>query len=51
LVLEGNDLTTNPIILKGSSYKGNEQTTVPAPITQLVGIDMKNVVICFHCKA
>ncbi|KAJ3807230.1 ubiquitin carboxyl-terminal hydrolase-domain-containing protein [Lentinula aff. lateritia] len=51
LVLEGNDLTANPIILKGSSYERNEQTTVPAPITQLVGIDTKNVVTCFHCKA
>ncbi|KAJ4467531.1 hypothetical protein C8R41DRAFT_716151, partial [Lentinula lateritia] len=51
LLLEGNDLTANPIILKGSLYKRNEQTTVPAPITQLVRIDTKNVVTCFHCKA
>ncbi|KAJ4463474.1 hypothetical protein C8J55DRAFT_308455 [Lentinula edodes] len=50
LVLEGKDLTANPIILKGSSYERNEQTTVPAPITQLVGIDMKNTVTCFPAK-
>lgn len=50
LVAEGNDPRSNPVVVKGSSYEYNQQNPVPPPITQLVGIDAKNVVTCLHCK-
>ncbi|KAE9386325.1 PAB-dependent poly(A)-specific ribonuclease subunit PAN2 [Gymnopus androsaceus JB14] len=49
LIFEGYDPSSNPIIVKGSSYESHQPNTAPAPITQLVGIDAKNVVTCLHC--
>lgn len=51
LIFEGNDPSSNLIIVKGSSYEHNQPNPPPAPITQLVGIDAKNAVTCLHCGA
>ncbi|KAJ3968349.1 ubiquitin carboxyl-terminal hydrolase-domain-containing protein [Lentinula raphanica] len=51
LLLEGHDFTSNPVVVKSSLYERDSEIPVPAPITQLVGINTTNVVTCFHCKA
>jgi len=51
LSLEGNAFPQNPILVKESSFKYDNHNPPPAPITQLLGIDAKNVITCLSCKA
>ncbi|KAF5379932.1 hypothetical protein D9757_007171 [Collybiopsis confluens] len=63
LVTEGNDLSGqgNPVIVRKQdeptlqnpniSLMPSNIDPVAAPITQLVGIDAKNVVTCLHCRS
>ncbi|RDB20983.1 PAB-dependent poly(A)-specific ribonuclease subunit PAN2 [Hypsizygus marmoreus] len=44
---EGNTFPHNPLLLKLS----HEQSFAPAPVTQLLGIDGKNLITCSNCKA
>ncbi|CCM05048.1 uncharacterized protein FIBRA_07250 [Fibroporia radiculosa] len=46
---EGNVFPFNPNLL--SSAETSPNSPAPAPITQLLGIDAKNVITCSHCKA
>ncbi|THV07954.1 hypothetical protein K435DRAFT_815204 [Dendrothele bispora CBS 962.96] len=48
---EGNSFPQNPVIVKGSSFSFDNHNPAPAPITQLLGIDAKNVITCLSCKA
>ncbi|EED81049.1 predicted protein, partial [Postia placenta Mad-698-R] len=44
---EGNSFPHNPNLLPSITSSLNS----PAPITQLLGIDAKNIITCLHCKA
>ncbi|KAG7086554.1 hypothetical protein E1B28_002503 [Marasmius oreades] len=46
--LEGNTFPQNPSIVK-DTY--TSLSRVPAPITQLLGLDAKTLITCLHCKA
>ncbi|KZT11602.1 cysteine proteinase [Laetiporus sulphureus 93-53] len=48
---EGNSFPHNPSLLPSPSSSPNLHSPAPAPITQLLGIDAKNVITCTHCKA
>lgn len=48
---EGNTFPHNPLLLKSSLSKYDSYTAAAAPITQLLGIDAKNVITCMSCKA
>lgn len=50
---EGNAFPHNPILVKNQSPSFHVQPHSPAaaPITQLLGIDVKNVITCMSCKA
>ncbi|KAF5372867.1 hypothetical protein D9758_001617 [Tetrapyrgos nigripes] len=48
---EGNAFPQNPVIVRDSSFNFNEHNPAPAPVTQLLGIDAKNVITCSNCKA
>lgn len=50
LSLEGNTFPHNPHIVRASG-QGDEHTPAAAPITQLLGIDAKNVITCMNCHA
>ena len=50
LSTEGNSSSSNPIIVKRFLLCASEDTFVPPPITQLMGLDGKNVVTCTSCK-
>lgn len=50
LSLEGNTFPRNPHIITGFN-QGNYNTPAAAPITQLLGIDAKNVITCTNCHA
>ncbi|PFH50685.1 hypothetical protein AMATHDRAFT_144561 [Amanita thiersii Skay4041] len=47
---EGNVFPNNPIISKNRQAQGDGYTPVPAPVTQLLGIDGKNIVTCMNCR-
>ncbi|KAF8636661.1 hypothetical protein AX17_003467 [Amanita inopinata Kibby_2008] len=47
---EGNLSPYNPIIFKSEGGYAGESSSVPAPITQLLGIDGRNIVTCTNCK-
>ncbi|KAK7449653.1 poly(A)-specific ribonuclease [Stygiomarasmius scandens] len=51
LSLEGNAFPQNPILVKESSFKYDNHNPAPAPVTQLLGIDAKNIITCLSCKA
>ncbi|KAJ6546999.1 ubiquitin carboxyl-terminal hydrolase-domain-containing protein [Mycena capillaripes] len=48
---EGNSFPHNPLILKNPSSIQAALLPVAAPVTQLLGIDAKNLIICMNCKA
>lgn len=48
---EGNAFPHNPLLLKNSSFQPDSHSPAAAPITQLLGIDAKNVITCLSCKA
>lgn len=50
---EGNYFPNNPILLQGSRLGGDPSALIPAaaPVTQLLGIDAKNIITCMNCKA
>ncbi|KAH8833946.1 ubiquitin carboxyl-terminal hydrolase-domain-containing protein [Flagelloscypha sp. PMI_526] len=50
---EGNYFPNNPVLLQGSQLGGDSSALVPAaaPVTQLLGIDAKNIITCMNCKA
>ncbi|KIK13823.1 hypothetical protein PISMIDRAFT_17728 [Pisolithus microcarpus 441] len=51
LSLEGNSFPYNPVIYQRDPYPSGMNSLAAAPITQLLGIDAKNVVTCLNCKA
>ncbi|EFI28391.1 PAB-dependent poly(A)-specific ribonuclease subunit PAN2 [Coprinopsis cinerea okayama7 len=46
---EGNSFPYNPLLLKPTA--ANHGELAPAPITQLIGVDAKNIIVCSSCKA
>lgn len=48
LISEGNVYPQNPVVVK---RRKKEQTSIPSPVTQLVGVDAKSVIVCQQCKA
>jgi len=51
LSLEGNSFPHNPVIFQRPPFQLDTHSPAAAPVTQLLGIDAKNVVICTNCKA
>ncbi|KAJ8496912.1 hypothetical protein ONZ45_g12250 [Pleurotus djamor] len=51
LSLEGNIFPHNPVLIKQPTFSASPTTPAAAPITQLLGIDAKNVITCSSCKA
>jgi|ERR1700722_820584 len=49
--LEGNSFPQNPSLLKSTSHQADAISPAAAPVTQLLGIDAKNVITCMNCKA
>ncbi|KAJ6525112.1 ubiquitin carboxyl-terminal hydrolase-domain-containing protein [Mycena sp. CBHHK59/15] len=48
---EGNTFPHNPLILKNPLLKYSALLPAAAPVTQLLGIDAKNLITCMNCKA
>lgn len=48
---EGNTFPHNPLILKNASVRPDILSPAAAPVTQLLGIDAKNIITCMSCKA
>ncbi|KAJ7724179.1 ubiquitin carboxyl-terminal hydrolase-domain-containing protein [Mycena maculata] len=48
---EGNNFPHNPLILQNSALSQAALLPVAAPVTQLLGIDAKNLITCMNCKA
>jgi PAB-dependent poly(A)-specific ribonuclease subunit 2 len=48
---EGNSFPHNPLVLKIPSLIQPALLPVAAPVTQLLGIDAKNLITCMNCKA
>jgi Ubiquitin carboxyl-terminal hydrolase len=48
---EGNTFPHNPVLLKSPTHYPDVMTPAAAPITQLLGIDAKNIITCLSCKA
>jgi hypothetical protein len=48
LIAEGITQPQNPIIVQRWA---TDTQHAPSPITQLIGVDAKNVIVCQHCKA
>lgn len=48
---EGNAFPHNPVLLKPPGFVPDPYNPAAAPITQLMGIDAKNIITCVHCKA
>lgn len=48
---EGNFFPHNPILLRQNGANAGDHNLAPAPITQLIGVDAKNVIVCSSCKA
>ncbi|KAH9843028.1 ubiquitin carboxyl-terminal hydrolase-domain-containing protein [Rhodofomes roseus] len=48
---EGNSFPHNPVLIPSPAMSPGLISPAPAPITQLVGIDAKNVITCSNCKA
>ncbi|EGN96198.1 hypothetical protein SERLA73DRAFT_170610 [Serpula lacrymans var. lacrymans S7.3] len=51
LSLEGNVFPHNPVIVKHPSFQPDVYSPAAAPVTQLLGIDAKNIITCMSCKA
>jgi PAB-dependent poly(A)-specific ribonuclease subunit 2 len=50
LSLEGNSFPRNPYLIH-QPFQEDTHSPAAAPITQLLGIDAKNVITCMSCKA
>lgn len=50
LSTEGNSFPHNPAVLPDAG-PADPHSPAPAPITQLLGIDAKNVIVCASCNA
>ncbi|KAF5324935.1 hypothetical protein D9611_004584 [Ephemerocybe angulata] len=50
LISEGNAYPRNPILVKRRGREAQLAASI-SPITQLIGVDAKNVIVCQHCKA
>ncbi|KAJ2931328.1 hypothetical protein H1R20_g5655, partial [Candolleomyces eurysporus] len=50
LTSEGNSFPNNPRIVDRNG-EDNQEPLAAAPITQLLGVDAKNVIVCQNCKA
>ncbi|TDL27635.1 hypothetical protein BD410DRAFT_782767 [Rickenella mellea] len=48
---EGNAFPHNPVIISPSAGPPDPYSPAAAPITQLLGIDAKNIIVCGNCKA
>ncbi|KAI6007843.1 ubiquitin carboxyl-terminal hydrolase-domain-containing protein [Pisolithus marmoratus] len=51
LSLEGNSFPHNSVIYRRDPRSSDPNSLSAAPITQLLGIDAKNIVTCLNCKA
>ncbi|KAF9453246.1 hypothetical protein P691DRAFT_801586 [Macrolepiota fuliginosa MF-IS2] len=47
---ESSSSPANPILIKRSSLYATRDASVASPVTQLMGLDGKNVVTCMSCK-
>ncbi|KAK0185791.1 ubiquitin carboxyl-terminal hydrolase-domain-containing protein [Armillaria mellea] len=47
---EGNAFPRNPVLVKRPSFIPDSYNPAAAPITQLMGIDARNVITCMNCK-
>jgi PAB-dependent poly(A)-specific ribonuclease subunit 2 len=47
---EGSSFPLNPLIVRREPLYGSQEISIPSPITQLMGLDGKNVVTCMSCK-
>ncbi|TFY82963.1 hypothetical protein EWM64_g1049 [Hericium alpestre] len=48
---EGNTFPHNPVLLHSPVAGSSPLSTAAAPITQLLGLDGKNIIVCTNCKA
>lgn len=48
LIAEGSTQPQNPVIVQRRSIDAQR---APSPITQMIGVDAKNVIVCQQCKA
>lgn len=51
LSLEGNAFPHNPVLVHTSPPELEALNPAPAPVTQLLGIDAKNIITCMNCQA
>ena len=51
LQTEGNMFPHNPLLFNSSSTPSEVYSLAAAPITQLFGVDGKNIITCMNCKA
>ncbi|KAI6151085.1 ubiquitin carboxyl-terminal hydrolase-domain-containing protein [Pisolithus tinctorius] len=51
LSVEGNSFPHNPVVYQRDPYSSDTNSPAAAPVTQLLGIDAKNIVTCLNCKA
>ncbi|KAJ7581374.1 ubiquitin carboxyl-terminal hydrolase-domain-containing protein [Mycena floridula] len=49
--VEGNTYPANPLVVCKPDLVSNSTLSIPSPITQLMGIDAKNISTCMNCKA
>lgn len=48
LIAEGNSQPQNPVIVPRQNI---DPQHAPSPITQMIGVDAKNIIVCQQCKA
>ncbi|KAH7889997.1 PAB-dependent poly-A-specific ribonuclease subunit PAN2 [Phlebopus sp. FC_14] len=48
---EGNAFPHNPLVFQHAPFQEDTHSPAAAPITQLLGIDAKNIIVCMSCKA
>jgi hypothetical protein len=48
---EGNVFPHNPVLLKNHPNSFQPLSPAAAPVTQLLGVDARNVITCMSCKA
>lgn len=51
LSIEGNAFPHNPVLMKPPGHVSDPYNPAAAPVTQLMGIDAKNIITCVSCKA
>lgn len=47
---ESSAFPSNPVLLKRLSLRTAQDILLPPPVTQLMGIDGKNIMTCMSCK-